>query len=123
MLINTPVSGELFLTATGTAFVDLLVNGHRQTWPIRSKRLRTWLRRRHYQETGQALGAGAIRSALDLLEAQAQFDGPERTIHVRVAEHAGHIYGHLEKFFSPSPHESDSVTARDNGRMERASHG
>ncbi len=31
--------------------------------------------------------------------------------------------GHLEKFFSPSPHESDSVTARDNGRMERASHG
>jgi hypothetical protein len=92
MLINTPVSGELFHTATGTAFVDLLVNGHRQTWPIRSKRLRTWLRRRHYQETGQALGAGAIRSALDLLEAQAQFDGPERTIHVRVAEHAGHIY-------------------------------
>src|SRR6266404_8861783 len=67
-------------------------HAHRQTWPIRSKRLRTWLRRRHYQETGQALGAGAIRSALDLLEAQAQFDGPERTIHVRVAEHAGHIY-------------------------------
>src|SRR5260370_9378050 len=92
MLINTPVSGELFHTATGTAFVDLLVNGHRQTWPIRSKRLRTWLRRRHYQETGQALGAGAIRSALDLLEAQAQFDGPERTIHVRVAEQAGQIY-------------------------------
>src|SRR5205823_1146413 len=31
-------------------------------------------------------------SALDLFEAQAQFDGPERAVHVRLAEHAGHIY-------------------------------
>src|SRR6266403_1702040 len=31
--------------------------------------------------------------------------------------------GRLEKFLSPSPRESDSVTARGNGRMERASHG
>jgi hypothetical protein len=38
------------------------------------------------------LSAEAIRSALDLLEARAQFDAPERAIHVRVAEHAGHIY-------------------------------
>src|SRR5882672_2462621 len=27
--------------------------------------------------------------------------------------------GRLEKFLSPSPHESDSVTARGHGRMER----
>jgi hypothetical protein len=31
--------------------------------------------------------------------------------------------GRLEKFFSPSLRESDSVTARENGQMERASHG
>src|SRR5262245_8714293 len=31
--------------------------------------------------------------------------------------------GHLEKFFSPSRHESDSLTAMGHGRMERASHG
>jgi hypothetical protein len=92
MLINMPVSGELFHTATGTAFVDLLINGRRETWLIRSKRFRAWLRRRYYQETGDALSAEAIRSALDLLEAQAQFDAPERAIHVRVAEHAGHTY-------------------------------
>jgi hypothetical protein len=91
-VLNMPVSGELFHTATGTAFADLLVNGQRETWPIRSKRFRAWLRRRYYQETGGALSAEAIRSALDLLEARAQFDGPERAIHVRVAEHAGHIY-------------------------------
>src|SRR5262245_8450973 len=32
-------------------------------------------------------------------------------------------YGHLEKFFSPSRYESDSLTAMGHGRMERASHG
>src|SRR5262245_56289584 len=31
--------------------------------------------------------------------------------------------GHLEKFFSPSCCESDSLTAMGHGRMERASHG
>ena len=65
--------GELFHTATGTAFADLLVDGHRETWPIRSKRFRGWLRRRYYEATGgrsgragdllgtrSARGAGAI---------------------------------------------------------------
>jgi hypothetical protein len=39
-----------------------------------------------------AASAAEIRSALDLLEARAQFDGPERAVHARIAEHAGHIY-------------------------------
>src|SRR5262249_40907533 len=79
-------------TAAGTAFADIMVDGHRETWPLRSKRFRGWLRRRYYQATGGAASAAEIRSALDLLEARAQFDGPERAVHVRIAEHAGHIY-------------------------------
>jgi hypothetical protein len=84
--------GELFHTATGTAFADLLVDGHRETWQIRSKRFRGWLRRSYYEATGSALSGQALRSELDLLEARAQFDAPERSIRVRVAEHAGRIY-------------------------------
>jgi hypothetical protein len=34
------------------------------------------------------VSAAEIRLALDLLEARAQFDGPERKVHVRTAEHA-----------------------------------
>src|SRR2546428_3533004 len=83
---------DLFHTAASTAFADILVDDHRETWPIRSKRLRGWLRRGYYQATGQAASAAEIRSALDLLEARAQFDGTERAVHVRIAEHAGHIY-------------------------------
>jgi hypothetical protein len=92
MLIPNAVSAEFFHTPGGTAFVDLLINGNRQTWPIRSKRFSTWLRRCHYEATGAAASAATIRSALDLFEAKAQFDGPERAVHVRVAEHAGPTY-------------------------------
>src|SRR5438552_16193351 len=92
MLIPDAVSAEFFHTAAGTAFADLLINSNRETWPIRSKRFRTWLRRCHYEATGTAASAATIRSALDLFEAQAQFEGPERAVHVRLAEHAGHIY-------------------------------
>jgi hypothetical protein len=61
-------------------FADVLVDGHRETWPIRSKRFRGWLRRRYYEATGSALGGPAIASELDLLEARAQFDAPERLL-------------------------------------------
>jgi len=92
MLIDIARPVDLFHTAIGTAFADITVEGHRETWPIRSKRFRSFLRRCHYQATGEAASAAEIRSALDLLEARALFDGPERTVHIRTAEHEGHIY-------------------------------
>jgi hypothetical protein len=92
MLIDMALCEELFHTAAGAAFADIMVDGQRETWPIRSKRFRGWLRRRYYQATGGAASAAEVRSALDLLEARAQFDGPERVVHVRIGEHAGHIY-------------------------------
>jgi hypothetical protein len=92
MLTQIGACDDLFHTATGTAFADLLVNGHRETWPIRSKRFRAWLRRCYYRASGDAASAAGMRSALNLLEARAQFDAPERAVHIRIAEHAGHIY-------------------------------
>jgi hypothetical protein len=85
-------TASLFHTPTSTAFIDLGIQGHRETWPVRGKQLRAWLRRRYYERTGEALGGETIRSIVDLLEARAQFDAPERTVHVRVAEHDGRIY-------------------------------
>src|SRR6476620_12767562 len=92
MLTHLAASMELFHSADGTAFADLIVDGHRETWPVRSIRLRSWLRRKYYEATGAAAGAGAISTALDLLEARAQFDAPQRPVYLRVAEHDGRIY-------------------------------
>src|SRR5215467_12597245 len=92
VLLEIAATLELFHTATGVAYADLRIEGHRETWPVRSRRLRGWLRRRYYEETGEALAAAAVRSALDLMEARAQFDAPERSVHVRVAAHAERLY-------------------------------
>ena len=71
MLAHLGAPNQLFHTPADTAFADIPVNEHRETWPIRSKRFRSWLRRCHYEATGEAASPAAIRSALDLLEARA----------------------------------------------------
>ena len=65
VLTDLAASAELFHIADGTAFADLMVDGHRKTWPLRSIRMRSWLRRKYYEATGTAAAAGAISSALD----------------------------------------------------------
>ena len=45
MLINLAASADLFHTATGTAYADLVIDGHRETWPVRSPRFSGGLRR------------------------------------------------------------------------------
>jgi hypothetical protein len=92
MLSPFRASGSLFHTAAGIAYADLIIDGHRETWAIRSRQFRNWLRKRNFEETGDALSSAALASALDLLEAKAQFDAPERQISLRVAEHNGSIY-------------------------------
>src|SRR5262245_36755319 len=69
-------AASLFHDPNGTPFADLGIDGHRETWPIRSRQFRHWLRRRYYEETGSAASAGAIRSAVDLLEARASLTLP-----------------------------------------------
>ena len=72
MLSDIAQCRELFHTASGTAFADIIIAGHRETWPIRSKRFRALLKRSYYHATREAASAAEIRSALDLLEARAQ---------------------------------------------------
>ena len=92
MLLELAAGAKLFHTPNGTAFADLTIDGHRETWPVRSIRFRSWLRRRYYEATGGAPSPAALRSALDALEAQAQFDAPRRAVYMRVAEHDGRLY-------------------------------
>ena len=92
MLLELATAANLFHTASGTAYADLLIDGHRETWPIRSLRLRAWLRRLYYGATAEAVTDAALNSALNLLEARAQFEGPERMVRVRIAEHQGRVY-------------------------------
>jgi hypothetical protein len=92
ILIDLAQSGELFHAPDGTGFADLDVNGHRETWPIRAKGFRRWLARRFFEATGGAPSSEALQSALNVIEAKAHFDAPERTVHVRVGGLDGRLY-------------------------------
>jgi hypothetical protein len=92
VLLNIATAARLFHESDGTGFADLIVDAHRETWPLRSKRFQTWLRQHYYERTWDAPCPAALNAALNVLEAQAQFDGPQRKVSVRIAEHDGLIY-------------------------------
>ena len=92
ILIELAGSAELFHTPDGKAFADLGINGHRETWPIRSKPFRRWLARGFFKMTGGAPNSDALQSALNIVEAKAHFDLPARVVHLRVGGLDGRIY-------------------------------
>ena len=76
----------------GTGYADLDINGHRETWPVRSKGFTRWLARAFFAETNGAPNSEAMQAALNVIEAKAHFDAAERVIHVRVASLDGKLY-------------------------------
>lgn len=92
ILIDLAQTAELFHAPDGTGFADLDINGHRETWPIRAKGFRRWLARRFFEATGGAPSSEALQSALNVIEAKAHFDAPERVVHVRVGGLDGRLY-------------------------------
>jgi hypothetical protein len=92
ILINLAQSAELFHAPDGTGFADLNINGHRETWPIRGKGFRRWLARLFFQATEGAPSSEALQSALNVIEAKAHFDAPERVVHVRVGGVDSRLY-------------------------------
>jgi len=91
LLIELAGAAELFRATDGTAYADIDVGGCRQTWSLRSRGFRQWLTRQ-FAASGSAPGSEAMKSAINLLEARAQFDAPVRAVHVRVGGHDGRLY-------------------------------
>jgi hypothetical protein len=91
-LINFAETAELFHAPDGIGYADIQINGHRETWQIRSKSFRRWLARCYFDETQGAPNAEAMQSAVSLIEARAQYDGPEHAVNLRVGGLNGKLY-------------------------------
>jgi hypothetical protein len=85
ILIDLAQAADLFHMPDGTGFADLNINGHRETWAIRAKGFRRWIARSFFEATQGAPSSEALQSALNVIEAKAHFDAPERMVHIRVA--------------------------------------
>jgi hypothetical protein len=92
ILIELAQSAELFHRPDGTGFADIDIDGHRETWPIRSKAFKHWLARGFYEKKRGAPNSEGMQSALGVIEARAHFDAPRRDVYVRVGGHAGKLY-------------------------------
>ncbi len=106
LFIDEAGSDALFTSGDGAAFADLIVAGHRETWPIRSKQFRyeyiRYLKRQHERLTeagailaltvGQSLKKNAVNTAIDDFEMRAIGSRATREVHVRVAGDADAVY-------------------------------
>ncbi len=92
VLLQLSEVAELFHTSDGAAYADVEVNGHRATYPVRSRDFKRFLTRRYYEQTRGAPNAEALNAALSAIEARAVFDGPDRAVHVRVGAADGKLY-------------------------------
>ena len=91
-LIALAAAANLFHTADGNCFADMDINGHRETWSVRSKGFRRWLTRRYFEEEEGAPSNEAISTALGMIEAHAHFNSSERVVCVRVGGMEGKLY-------------------------------
>lgn len=92
LLIELASTAALFHAPDKTCFADIVVSRHRETLPIRGRAFGQWLGRGFYERTGGAPGSEALQSALNVIQAKALFEGPERKVHVRVAGQDGRLY-------------------------------
>ncbi len=92
ILVELAEEAELFHAPDRTAYADLIVNNHRETWPVKSKGFRHWILRRYYDVEEGAPGSAALQSALSVVEAKAYYDARERDVHLRVGGYNGRLY-------------------------------
>ena len=92
LLAKCANGAELFHTPAEDAYATITLGVHRETHLIKSKGIRRWLVHGYFDRYARPPGRQALQDVLGLLEARAHFNGPEREVHVRVAEHDGSIY-------------------------------
>ena len=90
--VNLCRDWELWHTPSGDAFATFQLNGRKQSWPVRSKMLKEYLSKRHFDETKEAIGSESLSAAINVISAKAKFEGAAHPVHIRFAEHGQNIY-------------------------------
>lgn len=92
LLIALAQRAALFHDDEGNGYADLDINGHRETWRVRSPGLKRWLLWSYFKQYKSAPNAEAMTAALGVIEAQAIFEGPEQRVAVRVGHYDEKLY-------------------------------
>lgn len=85
-------TAELFHAPDTTAYADVMVEDHRETWAVRSKGFRRRLVHGFFTRIKKAPNSEALGAALNTLEASAICESPCREVFVRVVAEEERIY-------------------------------
>ncbi len=92
ILMSIAESSELFHTPDKQPYANIDVNGHRETWHVRSHSFELWMIQRFYEATSRAPSSEALNATLNSVQARAYFSEAEHKVFLRVATHDGKIY-------------------------------
>lgn len=81
----TEAGVELFHDSQHRGYASFPFNGHIETWQLRSADFRRFLALAYYRRFGGAVRREVIAEQLEILHAQALFEGPKQDVHVRLA--------------------------------------
>ena len=92
-LIDIALAAELFHDSNGRTYATYRANPqYQETWALQSSEFKAHLHRIFYTDTDRTPADGIVQQALCTLQGKALHDGPERNVHVRLAEHEGSIW-------------------------------
>ena len=80
---NIAADWDLWHTPAKDAYATFPAGEHIETWPVRSKMFKKFLAKQFFEECGKVMNAEALGAALNLIEAQALFNGGEHLAHDR----------------------------------------
>ncbi len=92
VLIELASQAEFFHMSEGDAYASVEINGHLETWQLRSGGFRDWLMHRYYETEGKSPSSQALQDALNVLHGRARYEGKAREVHTRIATYEGAIY-------------------------------
>jgi hypothetical protein len=81
-----------FHTPEGDAYADITVEGHQETYQVKSKQFKEWLRFSLYKRSEKTVGSETFNSVLGVLEGKAKYEGKEQPIYLRLALYQEKIY-------------------------------
>jgi hypothetical protein len=76
---------ELFLDQFGTPYAAIKIGEHTEVLSLKSSRFKSWLCRIYYISEHDVLNSESVTNVLNVLKAEAEFDGVTRNLNVRVA--------------------------------------
>lgn len=79
---------EFFHSASGETFASDKINGHVETWAIKSQEFKRILRNRWWKAGRGAMPNSVLTDLINEFDARAQFDGPKRRVFLRVGTSA-----------------------------------